>query len=1036
MTQFCKAVLRSATCLSIFVAAGTSAHAQQADESVDADTIIVTGSRIARPNDESPVPISTITAAEVLNTGRVSVGDTLNDLPQLRTTFGQGQNTTSLGVSGLNLLDLRGLGPQRTLTLVNGRRHVGADILNNGVSVDVNTIPTELIKSVDIVTGGNSAVYGSDAIAGVVNFILKDDFEGITASGQAGISDKGDAGTQRISLTAGTNFADGRGNVAVSGEYTHQSPFFASQRRSGRVPTTLVPVDIDPPGTLNGSDGIADRRFLNDVRFATLAPGGLTNFATRQCGQGSNETFFDCIYRFQPDGTLIPQTGQRVGLGPNGSFLGGNGATNREGELLGLLTKNERYGINLVGHYEFTPAVVAFIEAKYFRSDTLSTGAGPAFIQGSTLGVFGGDARERPRLDNPFLSEQARSLITQQLSEVATLNGTAQPTGASRFNLRNNLVDLGLRQERAERDTFRIVGGLRGDLSDHLRYEVSANYGRFKETTTVLGNVNTQRLLLALDATRNASGQIVCRSQVDPAAAISLAGNDAAARRLAGDVSACVPVNLFGPGNASQAARDYIIQDTVAKARITQFDVTAFVSGDTGSFLNLPGGPVGFVLGGEYRRETNRFTQDTLLTEGLTFYNSIAPFRSPAFEVKELFGELRIPILANVPFFNELTLSGAGRVADYKGSAGTTYAYNVNLEYSPFESLRFRGGFARALRAPNLSELYTAQGDTFAGNFADPCSDRNIGSGSGSRAANCAADGRPAGFDYAYTSSLGYKQGGNPDLKSEYSNSWTAGVVFSPEFMPGFTFSADFYDITVKNVILTLDGQVIVDQCYDAASLDNPFCGLFQRNRSGATLATGEEPFRIIEGSLLSSGVNFAKLKVRGIDFDVAYRHDFGAVELESHLVYTLALKSEGFTDPTSPDLPDRSLGETGEPKHSFNWNVDLDFGPWQFGYQLRYIGKQAIVTNEIENLISVGGEPPLDADFAERNHYPAVFYHNVRLGVDVSERFNWYLGVDNVLDRKVPFNQTGSGSSAAGADVRIFDNRGRYFFSGFVAKF
>ncbi len=1011
-----------------------SPNAPATDETADA--IIVTGSHISRPTDVSAIPITVVSATEIGNTGKVSVGDVLNDLPSLRTTFSQTQNTGQLGTTGLNLLDLRGLGSQRTLVLVNGRRHVGADILSNAVSVDINTIPSTLIERVDIVTGGNSAVYGSDAIAGAVNFVLKGNFEGIEARARAGVSGHGDAGNRQFSITAGKNFADGRGNIAFSAEYGKQNPFFASQREAGRKPTLLVQVDSDPAGTPNGSDGTADRQFLDDVHSATLALGGLTNFATRQCGTGANGAFFDCTFLFQSDGTLIAQTGTRAGFGPNGSFIGGNGSTNREGKLLGLLSQNERYGFNLIGHYDFSPAAAAFLEAKYYHSNTLSVGSGPAFIQGTTLSVFGGDVRERPRLDNPYLSSQAKALITQQLTMVANLTGGALPTDASRFNLRINLLDLGLRQERAERDTFRILAGLRGEISGHLKYEVSANYGKFSEATAVLGNVNTQRLLLAMDAARNTNNQIVCRSQIDPAVARALVGNAAAATRLAGDVSACVPINLFGSGNVTEAARKYVVQDTVSTASIDQFDAVGFLSGDTGGFFNLPGGPIGLAIGAEYRRETNKFNEDPLLLDGMTFYNSIATFRSKPFIAKEIFGELRLPVLAGLPLVHELTLSAAGRISGYGGATGTTYAYNLNGDYSPVAGLRFRGGYARALRAPNLQELYSAQGQNFAGNFGDPCSARNLGSGTSARAANCAADGRPSAYDYAYTASLGFKSGGNPNLTPEYSSSWTAGAVFSPAAVRGLSISADYYDITVNNVILSLTGQTIVNQCYDSPTLTNSFCSQFQRNRTGGTLASGEEPFRIIEGSLLASGVNFARLKARGIDFDVHYRRKFGRVDFDTHFVYTRVLKNEQFINPANPAFGENSLDEVGDPKDAFNWNFGFGLGRWKFDYQLRFIGKQAIATNAIENLTTYQGRPPQDADYAADNFYPSVFYHNIKLGADINDHFNVYAGIDNLFDKDVPFNQTGSGTTANGAATRIFDNRGRFFYAGIVANF
>ncbi|HEY0324950.1 MAG TPA: TonB-dependent receptor plug domain-containing protein, partial [Allosphingosinicella sp.] len=238
-------------------------------------TITVTGSRIRRPNLDSQVPVTSIGGEEFFQQGQNNIGDTLNDLPQLRTTFGQQNAGRFLGTTGLNLLDLRGLGTNRTLVLVNGRRHVAADILNNAVSPDVNTIPNDLIQRVDVVTGGNSAIYGSDAIAGVVNFILRRDFEGLQIRGNAGISEEGYGANQYVSALAGMNFADGRGNITIHGEYAHADRVYGSEISFNRVNNAFLAIDVDPSGLPSNSDGFPDAAFFRDVRTASIHPLGL-----------------------------------------------------------------------------------------------------------------------------------------------------------------------------------------------------------------------------------------------------------------------------------------------------------------------------------------------------------------------------------------------------------------------------------------------------------------------------------------------------------------------------------------------------------------------------------------------------------------------------------------------------------------------------------------------------------------------------------------------------------------------------------------
>jgi outer membrane receptor protein involved in Fe transport len=993
------------------------------------ESIIVTGSRILRPNLESTVPITTIQGAALLESGKVTVGDVLNKLPSLRSTYGQSNSTRFLGTAGLNLLDLRGLGTQRTLVLVNGRRHVGGDILNNAVSPDINTFPTDLIERVDIVTGGNSAIYGSDAIAGVVNFILKRDFDGLEMRGQGGTSNFGDANSYYASVLAGSNFSDGRGNIAMNAEYARQDEYYGSKRPFKRQDAFVV-VNTDPAGAADGSNGIPDRLFFTDIRSAGLNNTGIVRFggnANLNAGRdGDTGAFFNVPYTFNTDGSFVPLTGQRIGIGPNGSFVGGNGENFRGGKQFQLAPQLDRYSFNVIGHYDISDAFVPFVEAKYVQTRSVGTGnSGPAFITGGTLG----DTRERPTLDNPFLSDQARATIIQQLD---LANGAAPAPGpASRFSLRLNMQDLGSRVESAKRDTYRAVAGVRGEFGQNWNYEVAANYGVFREKTKVLGNLNIQRFLLGIDAARDsATGNIVCRAKIDPTAALAYVtdenGDPRDQARLDADIAACTPVNLFG-GRFTQAQRAYLLQDTTSVGKITQFDVSAFVSGDSSQWFELPGGPVGVAVGAEYRREKNSFKADQLVEDGYTFYNALPTFSPPAFGVKEAYGELRLPLLKDVPFIQELTVSGAGRVAKYKGSTGTVYSYNGGVDYAPFSGLRLRGNYARAVRAPNLVELFSAQGQNFA-TVTDPCSARNIAEGTAARLANCRAAGVPAGYDFVYSQSLEIVSGGNPLLKAETSDSLTLGGVFQPEFIPGLSVSADYYNIKVNKVITSVSAQDIIDQCYDQASLSNVFCTLFQRAGSGGG-PRGEEASQILEGSLLQSSLNFAKLQVRGIDAEVNYTRDLGSVgKVTTRLVYTHVFQNDQFLNPADPAFADRILSELGDPQDEFNLNSTLKRGRFTFGYDLQYIGKQYL--NSYEDFNGLQGRAPENADYADRQFYKAVFYHDARVSFDPTDTLNFYLGVNNFTNKLPPLGLSGIGGGSG-----IYDARGRFFFFGMKAK-
>ena len=976
--------------------------------------IVVTGSRIRRPNLDSPVPVTTISGEEFFKTGTTSVGDVLNELPALTSTFSQSNSTRFLGTSGLSLLDLRGLGTQRTLVLVNGRRHVAGDILNEAVSPDVNTIPTDLIERVDVVTGGDSAVYGSDAVAGVVNFVLKDHYDGIQVRGQSGISQYGDAPSSFASLLAGKNFAGGRGNIAVNLEYAHQGAFYADDRDRYRISSGFVTVD-----NVN-NNGKPNRVFYHDIRSATYSNGGL--FLGNNCGG------YYCSYSFQPDGSLTQVTGQRVGIKPFGSFIGGSGDNFRDGTQLGLLPNQDRYSANLIGHFEISPAVVPFVEAKYVRTDVLGSASGPFFFNGGVTG----SPREVFYTDNPYLSSQARTFLNNYYGAAP---GDHQP-----FYFDENATSLTNRQERVRRDTYRIVAGVRGDLGSGWSYETSINYGQFDEKNEILGNVNLQRFLLAIDAvdegqfkTGTANGHIVCRATVDPSARIALEGAanpTFAAAQLANDVAACQPANFFGVGNISDAARNYLLQNSVAKGRITQFVANAFLSGDTRNFFNLPGGPVGVAIGAEYRRETASYSQDDFTKAGLTFYNAIPDLNAPSFEVKEIFGELRLPILKDVPFFHELTLSGAARYASYKGNAGSVWAYNGNLEWSPVRDIRFRANYSRAVRAPTLVDLYTAFGQNYE-LITDPCSNYSANPGS-TRATNCAAAGVPAGFNYTYKGSLGYLSGGNVDLKVETSDSYTVGTVITPRWVPGLSLTVDWFDINVNNAIATLDAQSVIDACYDQSSINNQFCGLFQRYNGapGTTGPSGEIPGRILENSLHVVPLNYAKLRVRGIDVELGYQHRFGDIaNVSTRLIYTHNFRNDTYLDASDPNFRTQQLGTLGFPFDEFSWNLDVNKGPFTLGYKLRYIGKMTVAPWSA--LHEVNGIPASQTDYSDIKYYPDTYLHNVRLQIDVNKKYNFYLGVDNVFNTPPPLGTTGAGFGSA-----IYDNVGRFFYTGITAKF
>lgn len=1008
------------------------------------EEIVVTGSRIRRPNLDSPVPITSIGAEELTATGDVNIGDRLNDLPAIRSTFSQANSTRFIGTAGVNLLDLRGLGVSRTLVLVNGRRHVTyspGDYL-----VDVNTIPTDLIERVDVVTGGNSAVYGSDAVAGVVNFILKRNFEGIRLKGQAGVSSRGDRPVQFLTFTGGKNLFEDRGNVAINLEYVDADPLYFRQRPgltgafAGRCQLNLAePTAGEPPS----GDGVADNQFFCGVRNATISNGGtvsaLTPFFTsggctnpslapgqpnaalgaQRCVNPGTPQGATRLLNFNNDGTLC-EVRPSLDFRPfgGGNFIQrpddqcGPGATLRDtGQLAPGL---KRYTGNVLANFEISPAMKPFVEAKFVRLDAVQEGQ-PSFFQGSFGGFFG--AGRGILCDNPFLTDQN----IETLQTIGRCPGGAGSTGLiplSRFN-----VDFGGRSELIRRDTYRIVGGLQGDFNDDWNYEVSLNYGKMKSRQRELNDLQIFNIddngeivaegpfLNAIDAVRLPSGQIVCRinADADPT----------------NDDAACVPINVFGSGQPSRAALDYVNTTSTVDSRASELQALAFVNGDTSQLFALPGGPLRFSVGGEYRREKAFQKADPLSAAGATFFNAFPVFDPPDLTVKEVFGELEAPLLRDMPGFQELTIGGAARYSDYNTAADKTFSWNANAVWAPIRDIRLRANYSKSVRVPTQGDLFTPPTQNFAF-VSDPCDVLFINTGSPNRPANCAALGVPVGFvnTIARTQTIEIVSGGNPNLSEETGKSLTVGGVFTPRFVSGLSFTVDYYRIRVSNLIATLGAQTILNQCVDLPSTDNQFCQLiFPRDPEGF----------LGSPALLSSGVNFARQEADGIDFEAAFRRNFGPHRINLRGVATRVLKRNNYISPTDPEFRDRQLSELGDPQWAANVTLGYGLGVFDVMYSMNYIGKQTI--GAYENYFSVQDRPPQNADFTAERFYPDVLYHAARFDFKVpagpnGRKFNFYLGADNIFDTKPPLGLLGT----AGGDP--FDSIGRYFYAGATVDF
>ena len=1022
--------------------------AESVDESADAKegaSIVVTGSRIRRPNLESTIPITSVGPEDILETGQVSVGDQLNQLPQLRATFSQANSTRFIGTAGQNFLDLRGLGTDRTLVLVNNRRHVATSA--GSFRWDTNNVPADLVERVDVVTGGNSAIYGSDAVAGVVNFVLRRKFEGFQIRGQAGISDEGDSGSYFVSGIAGKNFADGRGNVTFAVEYASQNPLYVLDRAQGRDRrqfqfTQNTGQQLNPsngvirtvPEAAEG-DGIPDSAFIGGLLRAGTSVGGIvtsacpvaaaagesaTSFAARRaatCSGLPNPSSSNPLsqlgvgYVFRTDGSLVRNNcSQDFRPFGSGNCIGGEGSSLREsGQFQPGL---DRLNATLLARFEISPALQPFIEAQYTRIDALQEGQP----------TFGGNSFS---IDNPFLSAQAR----------ATLVSVLAPGAATTFSADRQNLDFGARGEQHDRETIRIVGGIQGDFNSDWRYEVALNYGRFKSYYETEGNYRTAEFARSRNAVRNIGGQIVCAVNAD-----TITTNDD---------PACVPVNLFGAGNVSKAALDYFGYTSFRNQKNEQFVASAFMSGDLSGLFELPGGPIGFAVGGEYREEKQFSAFDPVTAAGLTFLNLTPAFAPPKYTIKEAFGELRIPIVKDVPFFYELTIEGAGRVSDYSlGNTGTVFAYNAGIIWAPVQDIRFRASYQRSVRAPTLGDLFTLPSQTFNNVFADPCAQQNINNNP-NRVRNCAAAGVPTTqtfngttepFTNRPSSGVAAANQGNVELREEEGTSFTLGAIFQPRFVPGLSISLDYYNIEIKNVIFTLTPQTVLEQCYDNPSgINNPFCASVSRLPNG-TLAGQRTVFHgggavvTLDNpgfSSLGRPFNYARQKTSGIDFDVNYRREFGdGLGLNLRSIVSYLIKRDNYTDITRPDFINRQKSELGDPEWRFQLSANLDVGDVNFGYKMQFIGKQILNTFEYETFFPLQGRAPLNPDATPIAYYPNTTYHDLRVEFKVSEGSQFYVGVDNVLDQLPPFDLLGTEGGSP------YDPTGRFFYAGAKIKF
>ncbi|WP_379552120.1 TonB-dependent receptor domain-containing protein [Qipengyuania sp. DGS5-3] len=1040
----------------------------QAASGVDAtedEVIVVTGSRIARdPNIGSPAPITSITAETLTEGGSSDVVETLREVPALSTSTsaaGSIDGVFSQAV-GQSILNLRGLGAGRTLVLVNGRRHVsgvaGAQI------VDINSIPTALIESVETITGGASAVYGADAVTGVVNFQLKDDFEGVEANVQTGISSQGDAWRINGDLTWGTNFADGRGNITISGEYARNDEILFGDRsfsrdnglfddqgnpalrfQTGEIDATNTPNffanniigDLIPTDNLGFTPTAAEQALIarasaapsrliaDDPRFSLSSAGGVVapgNIGPSDGPDINGNGIADCLESavglnstFNPgafglaggcavinaDGSLaVYQDGLITGLF---NQFGGDGIPNNF-DSNSLIPETERWSVNVNAKYEFSDAAELFFEGKYVSNSAEFQAQPNTFYDLLTI-----------RSDNPFITPELQNFVEPLFFG----NGTDEG-----FYITRDPADLGPNRDRNEFETWRFVGGVRGEMTDHLRYELSANYGKFNQTSLNNNRVILDRFYAAIDVTTDAGGNPICRSDIDPTAPATTpfgipAGDPGFFSFNPGDGS-CQPANILGGvGAISQAAIDFITTTTVNEFELEQFVINGLLIGDTGAFFDLPGGAIDYVLGFEFRKEKSTSTFDPLVRgvvpvstpdanagdllrdlpnaqNSLVFDPaSVIDNAGGEFDVFEFFGEVRLPILTDVPFARLLELNGAARYADYS-TIGKAFTWNVNGIWAPVEDILFRATYSEAVRAPNVNELFNpAQGNFFRP--VDPCDASELANGPDQalRQANCTAFFAGIGFDptfgtgtYSYvdplTARFSGSVSGNPDLSEETATTWTVGTQITPSFLPGLMLSVDYYNIEIEDAIATVSAQDIVDNCVDSSSIDNQFCPLIDRNP-----ANGGFTF------LRQVNLNFARLETAGVEASLRYRFDLGDHGFTLSGAGTWVDKLNRFFDPSDLTNIDPELGEIQRPEWAGNASLTWDWDRLSVTWSTTYFGEQALRAVEIEDIGTVFSE--------ENGTVGDTFTHDISFNFDLTDQYGIYGGVNNIFNEN-PF--------------------------------
>ncbi len=980
----------------------------------DQGDIVITGTRIPQPNLTSTSPVTVLNSQEVRLQGTTRTEDLINSLPQ--SFAGQGGNLAN-GATGTATVNLRGLGSSRTLVLINGRRLQAGDPAQFVPVADINFIPAAIVRRVDVLTGGASSVYGADAVSGVVNFIMDTEFEGIRLDGQYSFYDHtnntsnfvrqeltrrgfafpghhvADGGTIDLSAALGASFDDGHGHVMAYATYRKLNAVIQGNRDYSACALTARTA-------------------------AQVAANPAQQFSCGGSGTSANGTFFTNL------------AGGTFQVGPNRTFIPGSTPFNFAPYNY-FQRPDERYTAGAFADYEISEAFKPFLEAMFMDDRTVAQIA-PSGDFGNTTTI---------NCDSPLMSAQQRAIVctpANLVNAAGTTGGTPRVfidsvTGNPYFRgflqpLRRN-VEGGGRQADLQHTDYRIVAGMRGDFAKGLSYETYYQYGRVIYAQTYLNDFSVTRLNRALDVIDNPA-----TPGVDPTCRSALDGTD----------PLCVPYDIFALGAVSPAATAYLSTPGFARGNTQESVANANVTADLGQYgLQSPWAEEGFGLnfGVEYRKEFLELNTDTAFSTGdLAGQGGATLGVRGSFDVREAFVEGRFPLVNNKPFFYSLSVGAGYRYSHYEvpatavspGNSFNTDTYKFEADWAPVKDLRFRASYNRAVRAPNVSELFVAQSVALDG-ATDPCAGAAVGGTvNGFTAAQCALTGVTAAqFGNIVANPANQYNGllgGNPLLTPEVATTITAGAVIQPRFLRGFAATIDWYDIKIKNQIGTIGADLILQQCLTVSQ----FCGQIHRDAQGSL-------WRSPNGYVIDTNLNAGGLSARGVDVGLSYTHGLGGLgSLNFNIVGTWV--DQLITDPVGDPKYDCTgfYGTIcGTPTPEWRHKARLSFttpGGIGLSAQWRYFAATDLdLLSSDPDLHSNAPPPP------QNLHIGAQSYFDLVLTAKIGDHYSFRLGAQNILDREPPVLGGAALTPVFGSGntfPNVYDALGRYIFAGVTLDF